>query len=76
LRWRDELARLAARSSWSRHYLDSQWTSPHDAGDYALARQALFFLLHLRRDPPAAAFAGMQAAIAMELARWDRLLGP
>ena len=76
LRWRDELARLAARSAWSRHYLESQWTSPHDPADHALARQALGQVLHLRRDPPDAAYAGMQAAIAEELARWDRILGP
>jgi len=76
LRWRDELARLAARSSWSEHYLQSQWTSPHDPADNSLARQALAFVLGLRRDPPAAAYAGMQAAIALELDRWNRLLGP
>ncbi len=76
LRWRDELARLAAHSTWSRHYLESEWTGPHDATDYPLARQALFYLLRLRREPPAAAYAGMQAAIAVELARWDRILGP
>ena len=75
-RWRDELARLAARTSWSAHYLESQWTSPHDPSDHALARQALGYLLHLRRDPPDAALAGMQAAIACELDRWDQLLGP
>ncbi len=76
LRWRDELARLAARSSWSEHYLQSQWTSPHDPADNSLARQALAFVLGLRRDPPEAAYAGMQAAIAHELDRWNRLLGP
>ena len=76
LRWRDELARLAARSAWSQNYLESQWTSPHDPADHALARQALAHVLHLRRDPPAAAYPDMQAAIALELARWDRILGP
>jgi GT2 family glycosyltransferase len=75
LRWRDELARLAARSSWSRHYLESEWTGPHDATDYPLGLQALLYSLRLRRSPPAAAYAGMQAAIDGELARWDRILG-
>ncbi len=76
LRWREELARLGARSSWSRHYLESEWTGSHDATDYLLGLQALLYSLGLRRDPPAAAYAGMQAAIADELARWDRILGP
>jgi len=75
LRWRDELARLAARSSWSQHYLESQWTSPHDPADHALAWQALSFVLHLRRNPPPAAYPGMQSAIALELERWEKLLG-
>ena len=76
LRWRQELARLGARSAWCRHYLESEWTGSHDATDYALGLQALLYSLGLRRDPPAAAYAGMQAAIADELARWDRSLGP
>lgn len=76
LRWRDELARLAARSSWSQHYLEREWTSPHDPADHPLARQALAFVLGLRRDPPPAAYPAMQAAINLELARWDQLLGP
>jgi len=76
LRWRPELARLGARSAWCRHYLESEWTGSHDATDYALGLQALLFHLGLRQDPPTAAYAGMQAAIAGEIARWDRILGP
>ena len=76
LRWRQELARLGARSAWCRHYLESEWTGSHDATDYALGLQALLFHLGLRQDPPTAAYAGMQAAIAGEIARWDRILGP
>jgi GT2 family glycosyltransferase len=76
LRWRDELVRLAAADSfWSQRYLESQWTSPRDPADYALGLKALGHCLHLRRDSPAA-YAGMQAAITEELARWDRILGP
>ncbi|MBS0662658.1 MAG: glycosyltransferase family 2 protein [Verrucomicrobia bacterium] len=75
LRWRDELARLAARSSWCGHYLESLWTSPHDPADYELAGQALAYELHLRRTPPPAAYPAMQEAIALELERWNRLLG-
>ncbi|MDB6169884.1 MAG: glycosyl transferase family 2 [Verrucomicrobia bacterium] len=74
LRWRDELARLGARSSWSRHYLESEWTGPHDPVEYVFARQALGFTLGLRRDPPRLAYPGMQAAIARELERWEQLL--
>ncbi|HNC23436.1 MAG TPA: glycosyltransferase family 2 protein [Opitutaceae bacterium] len=75
LRWRDELARLAARSSWCGHYLESRWTSPHDPADYDLAAQALAYELHLRRTPPPAAYAAMQSAIAHEIDRWNQLLG-
>ena len=76
LRWRDELARLGARASWSHHYLESQWTSPHNPVDLGVARRALSFQLRLRSEPPAQAYPGMQRAIDLEIARWDRLLGP
>ncbi|MDB6126855.1 MAG: glycosyl transferase family 2, partial [Verrucomicrobia bacterium] len=33
VRWRDELAQLGAHASWSRNYLESQWTSPHNPVD-------------------------------------------
>lgn len=76
LRWRNELARRGAQASWSAHYLESQWTSPHDPAEHAVACQALAHLLRLRGLPPPAAYPGMQAAIARELARWDDILGP
>jgi hypothetical protein len=75
LRWRDELARLAARASWSQHYLESQWTSPHDPAAYRVARQALAYALHLRRNPPPAAYPGTQDAMTREFVRWNELLG-
>ncbi|MDB6093825.1 MAG: glycosyl transferase family 2 [Verrucomicrobia bacterium] len=74
-KWRNDLARLGARSSWSQHYLESHWTSPHDPADYLLAMEALEQVLHLRHDPPVAAYDGMQAAIELELDRWDAMFG-
>ena len=76
LRWRDELARLGARASWCRNYLESEWTSPHDPLDLPAARGALSYQLWLRREPPPEAYFGMQRAIARELERWEQLLGP
>lgn len=72
-KWRTELEALAWRR-WCWHYLDRAWTSPHPSVDYADARAALAYGLHLRRTPPAIAVAGMQAAMDRELARWQTLL--
>jgi GT2 family glycosyltransferase len=74
-KWRDELAQLAAESTWSAHYLATEWTSPHDPVEYHLAFEALARWLHLRRRPPHAAYAAMQSSIAHELARWETILG-
>jgi GT2 family glycosyltransferase len=74
-KWRPELAHLAARR-WCWDYLDRDWTSPHPAADHRLARQALFYSLHLRRTPPSFALAGMHAAIDHEFSRWETILPP
>jgi GT2 family glycosyltransferase len=73
LRWRDPLIALGARA-WCQHHLASNLRDPRDFPDQALARQALFYLLHLRRTVPAAAFTGVAANLEIELARWARLL--
>lgn len=73
LRWRRELERAALRR-WCWHYLERHWTSPHAAFDHADARSALLFALHLRRQPPPHAIAGIHLAMNLELARWDKIL--
>ena len=74
LRWHDTLARHAARI-WCRDHLETYRRDPRDFPDFALARQAFFYALHLRPTPPPGALAGMAANLAAELARWQRILG-
>jgi GT2 family glycosyltransferase len=72
LRWRDELARLGL-PAWCRRFLEwdlNAATSP------SVSAQVLAYALRLRRTPPPAALAGMQEAIALELARWEKMFGP
>lgn len=71
-RWRDTLAALAARR-WCRAYLESEWTSPRCPTDVATAAHALAHALHLAPTPPLAAFAGLQAALEVEVLRWRGL---
>jgi GT2 family glycosyltransferase len=78
LRWRRELVECAARH-WCRHYYES---SPLEPGTHGHGFQFGVWLhtLGLRREPPAATLAIMRriidAAVDVELARWDGLLGP
>ncbi|MCF7687563.1 MAG: glycosyltransferase family 2 protein [Cephaloticoccus sp.] len=74
-KWRDEFAVLGARR-WCWDYLHRRWTTPHPAHHHAEARQALFYALHLRDQPPPVAMAGMHTAIDHEFSRWQRLLAP
>lgn len=73
LRWRDTLARHGARR-WCAHYLEQHWSGTTASTEFSVARSALAYVLHLRRTPPPAALAGMQAALDLELARWRELL--
>lgn len=73
LKWRADLARLSAEA-WCRHHLRSHWAEPRDFPDPALARQALAYLLRLRRRPPPGALARVGAAIELELWRWSAML--
>ncbi len=72
LRWRDTLIQLGV-PAWCRHYLRGD---PATLPDRALARECVAFLLGLRRTPPTGACAGLQAALELELQRWQALGGP
>jgi GT2 family glycosyltransferase len=73
LRWHDTLARHAARI-WCRDHLETYRRDPRDFPDFALARQAFFYALHLRPTPPPGALAGMAKNLGAELTRWHQLL--
>lgn len=73
LRWREVIARHGARK-WCAEYLAEQWGRPTSNHELALARSALAYVLHLRRQPPVGALAGMQASLDRELARWRVVL--
>ena len=72
LRWRDELARLGL-PAWCRRFLEWDLNA---ATEPSVSASILAHTLRLRRTPPPAALAGMQAAIAVELARWEKMFGP
>lgn len=73
-RWHDALVAHGVRA-WCRHYLWSEWTAPTACPDHGIAARALAYVLHLRRDPPPAAFEGMQAALHHEVVRWQEMFG-
>jgi GT2 family glycosyltransferase len=73
-RWGGEFARLSVRP-WCASYLARHWGDPRDF-DRRMALQALLFLGHVVRQPPAFALAGQQAMLAAEEERWTELLGP
>ena len=73
LRWHDTLARHAARI-WCRDHLETYRRDARDFPDFALARQAFFYALHLRPTPPLGALAGMAKNLEAELTRWRKLL--
>jgi GT2 family glycosyltransferase len=72
LRWRNELARLGL-PAWCRRFLEWDLNA---ATKPSASTSVLAYTLHLRHTPPPAACAGMQAAIAVELARWEKMFGP
>jgi GT2 family glycosyltransferase len=72
-RWHAELARCAARR-WCRTYFESSPLEPGDHG-YGFELQIWLYALGLRRTPPAKALAAMQAAIGLELTRWEEMFG-
>ena len=72
LRWRDELARLGL-PAWCRQFLEGDLNA---ATKPSASASVLAYTLRLRRRPPRIALAGMQAAIAFGLARWEKMFGP
>lgn len=74
-RWHATLTPLAARA-WCRHHLETYLRDPRDFPDQSHARQALAYALHLRRTPPAVALTGVTLNIAIEFARWEKILPP
>ena len=73
LRWRETIVKKMSRV-WCWHYLATFWPDPRDFPDQALARDAFYYVLHLRSRPPARAKIGAQEAIQIELNRWEELL--
>lgn len=71
-RWRGEIARLSARA-WSRHYLATVWHGAGDRPEIRLGLEALGVATGLLA-PTARTIAGVDAALAVEFARWDELL--
>ena len=74
-RWHTSLTPLAARA-WCRHHLETYLRDPRDFPDQGDARQALAYALHLRHTPPAVALTGVTFNIAIEFARWEKILPP
>jgi GT2 family glycosyltransferase len=74
LRWRRTLVSLGVRS-WCRHHFETYLPEPRDFPDPGLARQVVFYLLRLRPTAPHGAYPGMDAAIGVEIERWNKILG-
>jgi GT2 family glycosyltransferase len=74
LRWRKELAACAARR-WSKHYYAAGTHDPQDHGG-RFDLQVWLHAIGWRRTPPQRALDTMDAAIAIELARWEEMFGP
>jgi GT2 family glycosyltransferase len=72
LRWRGELAQIGL-PAWCRRFLEWDLNA---ATKPSVSTSILAYALHLRRTPPPAALTGMEAAIAFELARWEKMFGP
>jgi GT2 family glycosyltransferase len=72
LRWREELTRLGL-AAWCRRFLEWELNA---AALPSVSSSVLAYTLRLRRTPPTAALAGMRAAVAFEVARWEKMFGP
>ena len=73
-RWHREFVAAAdlATRSWCRDYLEQIAPDPRLA-DRVLARRAWLYAHHLRRKPPPEAVADLEAALAREFARWEKM---
>jgi len=72
LRWRDRLAFEACRE-WTWGYFTKLLEDPRDFPDPWDAVLTALYLMRLRRLPPAVAMEAKQAAIDLELARWQKM---
>ncbi len=74
-KWRHDFIAAADHGTrtWCRDYLAHALAWPRSA-EYRLALTALAYLARLRRRPPAAAVAGVEANLAREFSRWETLL--
>ena len=70
-RWQERIAQLAARD-WSRHFVEQHWDQSF-VFDYTLGREALAYWSGLLPFVPVGVDEGVRAALAVELARWQRL---
>ncbi len=70
LRWQETIVEKIGRV-WCRHHLAMDL---RDFPDQALAREAFYYVLHLRSRPPAGVKIAAQVAIQIELDRWEKLL--
>jgi len=73
-KWVDEFSRLSAHY-WCRDYLAASWTEPRDF-DRTIALHAVLYLGGLAPTAPEPALIARRQALALEEARWARLLGP
>jgi GT2 family glycosyltransferase len=71
-RWQERIVTLAARD-WSRHFIERHWDQSFVYDD-VLAREALACWLGVAPTLLPGVRAGVRAALAVELARWQRLL--
>ncbi len=71
-RWRREIAPLSVRA-WSSQYLASVWHGDIDPPDVRLVMEALGVMLGLFTST-SRTLAGVEAALAVEFARWEQLL--
>jgi GT2 family glycosyltransferase len=76
-RWRREFIAHATSAvrAWCRDCFERALVEPRDA-DHALACHAWLYANRLRRTPPPAAIAALEAALDDEFRRWDRMFGP
>lgn len=70
-RWRERIEVLAARD-WSRHFIEQHWDQSFGYDD-GLGREALYCWLGLP-GLPVGVRRGVRLAMAVEFARWERLL--
>ena len=78
LRWRGTLARLGLRHwcrRWCRDYLEALQPGHIPAGEFVRIWPIFAYALHLCRRPSAIVQKGMEAALDLEMARWEGMFG-